>query len=173
MSRWETGGTVEIREATKDDTPALVDIIRRSFRDVAERFGLTSENCPKHPSNCEESWIVGDMGKGVKYYVLRHESQLVGCVALEGSEGGACFLERLAVLPGSRKKGFGEALVHHVLREAGRRGFTSVGIGIISDDRELGSWYERHGFTETGTKIFRHLPFQVTFMSRRLERRQT
>ncbi len=37
-----------IRPCTREDTAALVETIRGAFRDVAERFGLTEQNCPRH-----------------------------------------------------------------------------------------------------------------------------
>ena len=42
----------------------------RAFRGVAERFGLTDENCPRHASNCTADWIEKDMDRGVTYFVL-------------------------------------------------------------------------------------------------------
>ena len=45
---------INIRKASSGDSSMLSGIIRESFCDVAERFGLTSENCPKHPSNCTQ-----------------------------------------------------------------------------------------------------------------------
>jgi hypothetical protein len=37
--------------ATKKDIDRLARLIRHSFADVARRFALTPQNCPKHPSN--------------------------------------------------------------------------------------------------------------------------
>ena len=36
-----------IRDATQADKEVIVALIRDSFRDVAEKFALTVENCPK------------------------------------------------------------------------------------------------------------------------------
>ncbi len=159
---------MRIRRTTLEDASVLSRIIRESFRDVAERFGLTPENCPKHPSNCEDWWIENDFAKGVVYYVLENDSGPVGCVALEKSSGGVCSLERLAVLPGSRRKGFGRALVEHVFDVANEQGFRSVSIAIIADHHELKDWYKRLGFVEKETKAFPHLPFVVEFLTREL-----
>ena len=41
-----------IREARRSEAGLLADIISRANQDVAQRLGLTPENCPKHPSNC-------------------------------------------------------------------------------------------------------------------------
>ena len=43
-----------IKEASKVDISVLSDILRKSFADVAERFHLTVENCPKNPAFCIE-----------------------------------------------------------------------------------------------------------------------
>ncbi len=57
--------TIVIREAGSADAEVLANIIRSAFRDVAERFSLTPENCPKHPSNYTTAWVDADLGRGV------------------------------------------------------------------------------------------------------------
>jgi ribosomal protein S18 acetylase RimI-like enzyme len=160
-----TAEKIYIRAAGFADIPVLSDLIRVSFRDVAERFALTLESCPKHPSNCTDEWIEKDFARGVAYYILEHDGAPVGCVALEKANPELCYLERLGVLPRSRRKGFGKALVDHVCYEASFLGAKQISIGIISDDTELKLWYQRIGFVEKETKEFAHLPFLVTFMS--------
>ena len=163
-----TANTIYIREADSDDVPLLAGLIRDSFRDVAERFSLTPENCPKHPSNCEAEWIESDLARGVTYYILEHNGTPAGCVALEIAGPDLCYLERLAVLEEKRRQGFGRALVDHVFAEAKALRTKQIGIGIIAADTELKSWYQKIGFTEEETKEFEHLPFLVTFMTYQL-----
>jgi hypothetical protein len=43
-------------------------------------------------------------------------------------------------------------------------GATVVSIGVIAEDTELVCWYERLGFTQTGTRRFPHLPFTVSYL---------
>jgi N-acetylglutamate synthase-like GNAT family acetyltransferase len=154
-----------IRKATRKDVALLTDIIRNSFQDVAKRFGLTKENCPKHASNCEMDWIEKEMNRGVTYFILEEAGSASGCVALEKANNELSYLERLAVLPHQRKRSFGRMLVEHVLAEAKRSGVHSVSIGIIAQQKELKNWYQKIGFVEGETKEFAHLPFRVTFMS--------
>jgi N-acetylglutamate synthase-like GNAT family acetyltransferase len=144
--------TTCIRAAGFADVPVLSGLIRVSFRDVAERFALTLENCPKHPSNCTDEWIENDFARGVAYYILESDGTPVGCVALEKANPELCYLERLGVVPQSRRKGFGRALVDYLLYEARALGAKQIGIGIISDDTELKLWYQRIGFVEKETK---------------------
>lgn len=156
---------LKIRVATRKDIALLTDIIRGSFRDVAERFGLTLENCPRHASNCMVDWIEKDMDRGVTYFILEEEGQASGCVALEKVSDELCYLERLAVPPHQRRHGLGKVLVDHVLDKAKLSGAKRVNIGIIAKQTELGNWYRKIGFVETETKEFAHLPFRVRFMS--------
>jgi N-acetylglutamate synthase-like GNAT family acetyltransferase len=155
----------KIRICTKEDTRVLTETIRRSFQDVAERFGLTLENAPRHPSNCTVDWIRKDMERGVTYFAIENKNHVVGCVALERANPEVCYLERLAVLPDHRRCGFGKALVNHVLSESELLGVHRVSIGIIAEQTELKNWYKGLGFVEGESKEFPHLPFRVTFMS--------
>jgi N-acetylglutamate synthase-like GNAT family acetyltransferase len=160
----------KIRICTKEDTQVLTETIRRSFRDVAERFGLTLENAPRHPSNCTVDWIQKDIDRGVTYFAIENKNHVVGCVALEQASTEVCYLERLAVLPDHRRRGFGKALVNHVLSESKLLGVNYVSIGIIAKQTELKNWYKGLGFVEGESKEFPHLPFRVTFMSYDIEK---
>jgi len=155
----------KIRICTQDDALVLAEIVRKSFRDVAERFGLTQENAPRHPSNCTIDWIRNEMKRGVTYFAIENKNHTVGCVALERANTEVCYLERLAVLPDQRRRGFGKALVNHALSEAKLFRVHSVSIGIITEQTELKNWYKGLGFIEGESKKFPHLPFRVTFMS--------
>jgi len=159
-----------IRSCTPEDASVLAETIRTSFKDVAERFRLTRENAPRHPSNGTEVWIQKDMERGVTYFILENEASVAGCVALEVASPEVCYLERLAVLPQQRRRGFGEALVAHVLSKGRLLGAHRVDIGIIAEHTELKNWYKRLGFVEGESKEFSHLPFRVTFMSYELDR---
>ena len=155
----------KIRTCTQEDIGILVKIIRSSFKDVAENFGLTQENAPRHPSNCTEDWIQKDIERGVTYFIIENQNSPVGCVALEPADPEVFYLERLAVLPNQRRQGFGKALVAHVLSEAKLLGAHRVSIGIIAEHTELKNWYKGMGFVEGESKAFSHLPFRVSFMS--------
>ncbi len=160
---------LKIRVATQKYITLLAEIIRTSFRNVAERFGLTEKNCPKHASNCETDWIEKDMNRGITYFILEDEGRVSGCVALEKVSHELCYLERLAVLPDRRRHGLGKVLVEHILDEAKRASAGCVNIGIIAVQTELKNWYQKIGFVEGETKEFAHLPFRVRFMSYKIK----
>lgn len=143
----------------------LAHLIRNSYRDVAERFNLTPQNCPKHPSNCTPEWVEKDMNRGVSYYCLDLDEESIGCVAFEKASTQEGYLERLAVMPEYRQRGFGKALVDHVFNFARSTGICRIGIGIISGQQELKQWYMKMGFVEQEIKMFSHLPFKVSLLA--------
>jgi GNAT superfamily N-acetyltransferase len=155
---------MEIRDAGRDEANLLNTLIRESFRDVAERFGLTPENCPNHPSFSTEERVGSWLDKGVRFFIAECGSEPCGCVALERADPEVCYLERLAVLPPYRHHGYGEALVRHVMGAAEDIGASRLEIGIISDQDELREWYVGLGFAEKRRARFEQLPFEVTFM---------
>lgn len=154
-----------IRPGTRDDIDILVDLIRNAFSDVAERFGLTPQNSPTHPSNCRAEWILREMNRCVAYYILENEGRPAGCVALEQINDEVCYLERLAILPDLRRQGFGSALVRHALEQARLLNIFRVQIGIIAEHKELHDWYEKLGFEDLEQKTFPQLVFRVAFMA--------
>ena len=155
---------MNIRRTTFSDVKTLTRIIRRSYQTVAVRFDLNGYNCPKHPSNCTDAWVTADFERGVKYFILESDGKEIGCAALEKADPELCYLERLAVIPESRNKGFGRSLVDYTFHEAKMLGCKRMSIGIIAKQHELKNWYSKIGFKEGMTKSFDHLPFEVTFM---------
>ncbi len=153
-----------VRIVGRHESSILADLIRDSYIDVAERFDLTSQNCPKHPSNCTRDWVEKDMKRGVSYYCLYHGGTFIGCVAFEKASTQEGYLERLAVLPEYRQNGFGKALVDHVFDLARTTGSCRIGIGIISEQQDLKQWYLNMGFVEQEVKTFSHLPFKVSLL---------
>ena len=159
---------MEIRNASLDDISALARIIRYAFRDVAERFSLTPENCPTHPSFCTEEWVESALGKGNRFFLAECGDGPCGCVAIEVASPDVCYLKRLAVLPACRRRGYGEKLVSHVMLEAEEAGARSLEIGIIAGQEDLRDWYAKLGFSAKGKRVFDHLPFEVLFMTYQL-----
>lgn len=157
--------TINIRRADSTSAGELGDLIRNAFRDVAQRFNLNRNNCPKHPSNCTTDWVRKDFSRGVAYFVLEIEDRPAGCAAIEKAEPGLFYLERLAVLPEYRRRGFGKALLNHAVGAARELGAKRIGIGIIAEDKSLRDWYAGLGFIAGDTKAFSHLPFLVLLMS--------
>jgi diamine N-acetyltransferase len=154
-----------IRPASENDITAIAHLIQLAYKDVARRFGLTPDNCPKHPSNCTDAWIRSDLERAVTYFLLVHDNTLIGCAALEATDHSVAYLMRLAVLPEFRRRGFGEMLVQHIISQARQLAMSSISIGLIAEQEELATWYGNLGFIPGETKRFEHLPFTVRYMT--------
>jgi GNAT superfamily N-acetyltransferase len=150
---------------------ASVPVIRAAFQTVADDFGLTEESAPTNPAFMTLDRMLEARGRGVRMFALFEEegpgAAPVGFVALERSRRpGVLYLERLAVLPARRHRGFGRALVDHAFAEARAAGAERISIGIVGEHAILKRWYLEYGFVETGTRRFEHLPFTVCYMEK-------
>lgn len=157
-----------IREASRGDSATIATLVSTSNKDVAIRFGLTADNCPKHTSFCTESWVQADLERGERYFILEENAVPVGCVAYENPSAGLAYLNRLSVLPAHRNSGFGARLVQHIVQLARTAGIETISIGVIGEYDDLQRWYRQLGFVDGETKRFPYLPFSVKYMSYRI-----
>jgi diamine N-acetyltransferase len=156
---------MHIREASPEDRATIAMLVRDSNKDVAEKFGLNADNCPKHPSFCTEAWVESDLARGERYFILEEDSEPIACVAYENPSAGLAYLNRLSVLPTHRNCGIGARLVQHIVQLAQSSSIQSISIGVIGEHRDLQRWYRNLGFIDGETKCFPHLPFSVKYMS--------
>ena len=155
---------MNIHEATAQDVATLALLVSASNQDVAARFGLTLDNCPKHPSFCTREWITADLSRGERYFVLEDGGVPVACVAYETPNAEIAYLNRLSVLPEWRRRGYGEQLVAHVIALARAVAIPAISIGVIGEHEDLQRWYRKQGFVDGESKRFPHLPFAVKYM---------
>ena len=160
---------MSIRKATSDDLTTIAMLISESNKDVAVKFGLNAENCPKHPSFCTESWIEADLARSETYFILEEDGLPIGCVAYENPSAGLAYLNRLSVLPLHRNRGVGARLVQHIVQHARSASIQTISIGVIGEHTDLQRWYRKLGFKDGETKRFPHLPFSVKYMSYALQ----
>jgi ribosomal protein S18 acetylase RimI-like enzyme len=156
-----------IRPLEKQDLSACAGVIRESFRTVAEAYGLDERNCPGHPAFIGEERLLSMVEKGARFFGIYTDGRLIGCVAVE-VRGNIAFIEKLAVLPGFRHRGFGRRLIEAAIRYAGEKGCLRASVGIMDENRRLKNWYIGLGFHVTELKEYVHLPFTVCMMERRL-----
>ena len=154
-----------IQKASFHDAKIIAFLVSQSNKDIADKFGLTIENNPKHPSFYTKKWVLSDIDRGEEYFLCQRKNANLGCVAFEQPDSKISYLNRLSVLPEYRHDGVGEQLVKHVLEYSKSKEIQKVSIGIIADHTILKKWYLKLGFIEGRTKSFDHLPFDVTFMS--------
>lgn len=158
-----------IRGADWTDAELLADVIRRAFADVAQRFGLTPENCSGESPFITSGLVSADMEDGIVYYLLEEDGKACGCIAAGTKIPDVLYLKRLSVVPEYRRRGFGRALMHYAAERAKTLGKHRVEFGTMTENMGLTRWYEGQGFSVKETRRFEHLPFGVTFMHKTLE----
>ena len=155
---------VSILKVESADLPECLEVIHQSFKTVAEVFGLTQENCPKHTSFIPLSFLEAQMNWGWHMYALYAGEKIIGYMSLS-KEGEDTFeLHNLAVLPEYRHKGFGKLLLEHAKEAVRTLGGKSIKIGIIEESTVLKNWYIANGFVHIGTKKYDHLPFTSGYL---------
>ena len=154
-----------IREASFNDIHTITRLVKESNKDVAIKFGLNVDNCPKHPSFCTNSWVEADFARGERYFIIEEDLTPIGCVAYENPRAGLAYLNRLSVLPSHRNRGIGARLVQHIIQVAQSASIQTISIGVIGEHDDLQRWYRKLGFKDEQVKHFPHLPFSVKYMS--------
>ena len=132
--------------------------------------GACRLQAPKNPAFRSIEDLENLIKNGAVFYIARENDSIAGCIAIQQNPNNETmfFLERLAVLPEHRHKGYGRLLVEKAFKECQALGGTLVSIGIVDENSCLKNWYGTLGFKETGTKKFPHLPFTVCFMEKKL-----
>jgi ribosomal protein S18 acetylase RimI-like enzyme len=157
---------------SEPEIAACALLLREAFGTVAKEFGLTEANAPTNPAFITAPKLGDYLKKPVTLYGLLVDSELAGCVAVERSkeQTDVYYIERLAVHPTQRHRGYGRKLLGFALDTIRRNGGTVASIGIMNNNEVLKKWYLLQGFVETELKRFPQLPFEVCFMSRTIER---
>lgn len=149
-----------IRPVTREALPECLHVIHQSFRTVAEEFGLTRDNCPKHTSFLPLIYLETQMDWGWHMFALYADGDMVGYASVSQEADGICELHNLAVLPAYRHRGFGKQLLDHAKALSPRQ----LRLGIIEEHTVLKSWYIQNGFESIGTRKFDHLPFTSGYL---------
>lgn len=145
-----------------------VAVVRQSFATVALAFGFTKENAPTNAAFIEMRHLEKMRDKGILLLGVFCGDAQIGFVAVEKKADNKFYMERLAVLPSWRHKGFGQQIVAYVAKYVAEQGGQAVLIGIINEHDVLKTWYRNLGFEEFKTERFGHLPFTVCYMKKTL-----
>ena len=126
-----------IAEITENGIPISAEIIRQSFKTVADEFSLTKENAPTNGAFLENAKLLDEYHKGIKMFGLFSMEKQVGFVALDQNDGVTFYLEKLAVLPGHRHNSGGKLLIDHAKEYVKKAGGKTISIGIIYENKRL------------------------------------
>ena len=159
-----------IREVCHEDIPACVNLIKQSFKTVADEFGFTEENASRFTAFAiKEEWLFWQMDTEHRpMYVYEDDGVLCGYYSLHFLENNECELNNLAVLPEHRHKGIGKMLLEHSYTIARDNGCKIMNIGIVEENKILRKWYEDNGAVHVGTQKFDFFPFTCGYLKKEL-----
>jgi ribosomal protein S18 acetylase RimI-like enzyme len=143
-------------------------ILNESFITVADEFGLTKENSPTNAAFYSNKDLINQIDNGLEFYLGYFDGNAISCVAIEKSksETDTFYIEKLAVIPKFRHKGFGKELMDFCIHTIKSQGGKNISIALIDSNIRLKEWYFDLDFQITTIKKFDHLPFSVCFMKR-------
>ena len=153
-----------IRSITTEEIPIFAEVIRQSFKTVADEFGLTKENAPTNGAFLKDERLLKDFNEENMMFGYFLNGVAVGYFNLTEGKEGAYGLKNLAVLPEYRKRGIAGEMIDFAKKKVKQLGGSKIAIGIIEENVKLRKWYEKQGFIHKGTAVFPHLPFTVGFM---------
>ena len=159
---------IKIKEITDStELKNSLKIIRKSFATVAAEQNLTRQKVPGHSAFLTWDKLL-ELQKKATLFGLFLDGTQVGFVGVEkaDTDGSIYYMDKLAVLPEYRHKGYGRELVNFAVEYVKKQGGSKVSLGMIDSQTVLKQWYISLGFKEMGTKKFEHLPFIVRFMDR-------
>ena len=157
-----------IFNVNKDELAECLEVIHRSFKTVAEEFGLTKDNCPKHTSFMPLYFLETHQNWGWYMYGLYAGKKIIGYMSLSKEDDDVYELHNLAILPEYRHNGFGKLLLDHAKETVRSLEGAVIKIGIIEESAVLKNWYIANGFEHVGVKKFEHLPFTSGYLEWRV-----
>ena len=160
-----------IRKAERTDLAQCAQLVRQSFRTVADEFGITEENAPRFTAfaTTEEKLTQQLEAEHRPMFVYEQDGILCGYYSLSLQEKQECELNNLAVLPEYRHHGIGEKLLEHAAAFARSAGCRTMNIGIVEENTVLRKWYEQYGAVHIGTWKFDFFPFTCGYMKMNLQ----
>lgn len=143
---------IEVRQARREDAPALGSIMSRSFRSAFSGFisRKTLDECAVE-ENCI-ALMASLLDAGEMRFLLGF---LDGkpCGELVWSDGGseaAAEIQAIHSLPESWGSGLGAAMLDQVLGDMAEEGKQSVHLWAFKENKRARRFYEKHGFAITG-----------------------
>jgi ribosomal protein S18 acetylase RimI-like enzyme len=145
-------------------------LLREAFGTVARDFAITEHLVPTNAAFSTPEKLRDYLERPAQLYGLYVRRALVGCVAIEQKKGSqrAFYIERLAVSPAQRHRGYGGLLLSFACQRIREKDGTIALLGMMDDNQRLKDWYKSKRFRQKEVRTFAHLPFKVCFMSKEL-----
>ena len=146
-----------IRQANREDTPAIAHIINESWR--AAYAGVVPQDVLDALSDEKKQAQLAaglDRSPEMRYYVLEADGVPVGAACLHPTrdedlpEAGE--FSFFYLLPAFWRSGYGTLLLTHVEREAKTRGFPCLCCWTLEENARAIAFYEKNGYRRDDTR---------------------
>jgi GNAT superfamily N-acetyltransferase len=140
------------RLAVLDDVDDIVRLVESAYRGESSRTGWTTEADLLDGQRTDQASVRHALDHhGSVILVTPHAGPLLGCCHLERRAKDTCYFGMFAVAPTAQSGGIGRRLLAEAERFA-REEWDSVAMEmtVITQRRDLISWYERRGYSSTG-----------------------
>jgi ribosomal protein S18 acetylase RimI-like enzyme len=140
-----------ISEATLQDIPQLEILINSAYRGEESKKGWTTEADLLKGKRVEADALANIISQpeAVILKYCDNDNNLVGCVYLK-QDNSSMYLGMLTVSPTLQAGGIGKKILQAAEKYAIDKKCDTIEMKVISIRYELITWYERHGFYNTG-----------------------
>ena len=143
---------MNIREATKQDIPALNTLVNSAYRGQSSKAGWTTEADLLDGIRTSEASLKEMINrKDAVILVAEEKDHLRGCVYLEQQDD-ALYLGMLTVSPELQGRGIGAYLMEAAEQRAKNIGCKRIRMTVITTRKELIEYYSRKGYVDTGER---------------------
>ena len=143
---------MNIRQATKQDIPALNKLVNSAYRGDSSKKGWTTEADLLDGIRTNEESLTEMINRSNAVILLAEEKgDVKGCVYLE-EQNDALYLGMLTVNPELQGQGIGAQLMNAAEQRAIGIGCKKIKMTVITLRKELIAYYQRKGYSDIGER---------------------
>ncbi|MCC9166229.1 GNAT family N-acetyltransferase [Pontibacter harenae] len=135
---------IQIRSITSEDNQALASIIRQTL----EEFKANKPGTAYYDASTDHLSEIFEVDRSC-YFVAELDGKVVGGAGIYPTEGlpeGTCELVRMYLLPETRGKGLGKALMEKCIEAAKNNGYNSLYLETMPELAQAVKVYQQFGF---------------------------
>ena len=141
--------------AAEADISVITHLLNISYRGEVSKQGWTTEaELIAGDTRADENLLQQTMQQAGSVFLkyTNHEQQICGCVNLQ-QHGTKIYLGMFSVSPHLQGAGIGKQILKAAEEYAQLLECIAIYMSVISLRTELISWYQRHGYVDTGKRI--------------------